>query len=144
MCACQSLLYNSRAPGNLQVCVKFFFFQNITPTSGKPFSFKEQLPLCFSVDQTFFRCTYPSQWASHCTAVGDSFRFRRELLHLPQLNAIATLKPTFTFLVGILPYSILLLGKIPTKKVKVGFRVAMASQPFNLIFNQIQFTSILF
>jgi len=27
-----------------------------------------------------------------------------------------------------LPYSRLLLGKIPTKKVKVGFRVAMASQ----------------
>ena len=78
----------------------------------------------------FFRCTYPSQWVSHCTAVGDRFRFRRELLHLPQLNAIATLKPTFTFLVGILPYSIPLLGKIPTKKVKVVFRVAMASQPF--------------
>ena len=37
---------------------------------------------------------------------------------------------TFTFLVGILPYSILLLDKIPIKKVKVGFRVAVGSQHF--------------
>ena len=39
---------------------------------------------------------------------------------------IATLPPTFTFLVGILPSKSIEYGKIPTKKVKVGFRVAMA------------------
>jgi len=43
----------------------------------------------------------------------------------------AKLKPLF--LVGILLYSILLIDKIPTKKAKVGFRLAMASQPFECI-----------
>ena len=42
--------------------------------------------------------------------------------------AIATLKPTFTFLVGILESKSIEYDK--TRKVKVGFRVAMASQPF--------------
>jgi hypothetical protein len=32
----------------------------------------------------------------------------------------------YTFLVGILPSESIEYGKIPTKKVKVGFRVAMA------------------
>ena len=45
--------------------------------------------------------------------------------------AIATLKPTFTFLVGILSSKSIEYGKIPTKKVKFGFRVEMASQPLS-------------
>jgi len=44
--------------------------------------------------------------------------------------AIVTLKPTFTFLVEIFPEKSIEYGKISNKKVKVGFRVAMASQPF--------------
>ena len=46
--------------------------------------------------------------------------------------AIATLKPTFTFL-GILPRKSLKYGKSLPRKVKVCFRVAMASQPFDFI-----------
>ena len=44
--------------------------------------------------------------------------------------AIATLKPTFTFLVGILPFNTFSWQNPYQKKVKVGFRVVMASQPF--------------
>ena len=44
--------------------------------------------------------------------------------------AIATLKPTFTFLGRDFAIFNTFTWQIPTKKVKVGFRVVIASQPF--------------
>ena len=41
----------------------------------------------------------------------------------------AKLKPTFTFLVGILPSKSIEYGKSLTRKVKVGFSFALGSQP---------------
>ena len=67
--------------------------------------------------------------------MGDSFRFRRELLHLPQLNAIATLKPTFTFLEGILPNKSIEYGEIPTKKSESWFQSCNFSQIFTFMEN---------
>ena len=49
--------------------------------------------------------------------------------NVPILKGLAShrySKTNFHFLVGILPSKSIEYGKIPTKKVKVGFRVAMA------------------
>ena len=45
--------------------------------------------------------------------------------------AIAKLTPTFTFLDRDFTIFYTLYGKIPTKKVKVGFSFAMDTQPFD-------------